>query len=690
VQVTPDPQRAIFDASSKRGAGIFWGCAAALCSLVAFWPILGHQFVNWDDDKLILNNEHFRGLGPKQLEWMFTTFLMGHYEPITWLSYGVDYLMWGLAPRGYHLTNLFWHVLNALVFLALSRRLLKHAGFGSGSESSCWVAAGLSAIVFAVHPLRVESVAWVSERRDVLSGFFYLAALFCYVRFVEGSKKGGHSRGWFGVSMAAYALSLLSKPTAIGLPVILVLLDWYPLRRFDDRMRKSDDGMRGLAWEKVPFVLLALGGAICAVVAQRHGDTLASLAEHSVASRLLSFGYGLSFYVLKSLIPFHLSPLVPMPSRLAAGQAALAIAGALGIGAVLGVGWRYRKARPAVVVAASYVLLLLPVAGLAQIGPQLVADRYSYLSCMGLSIALGALLAACWAWAHAFDRGLGSVAVVLGIVVLGLLCIRTRSQVAVWRDSESLWTHVLREFPNSEIAHVNLANVLAESGQLERADRHFRAAIALRPSMSQAHYGLGMTSHELGDLRGSIASFRRVLELRPDDVDAWNNLGGAQLESGDAASAVQSLRRVAELLPESAKIQYNLGSAEAAAGDEVAAVRAWRRALALALDSRQILETLAWHLATSGDESLRDGPEALRLANRALQLGGARDANSWDVLAAAQAELGQWTDAVHSAERAVGLAKAQSVPGKAVEIEARLREYRVERPYRMPDSRLDK
>src|SRR5881296_3101655 len=284
----------------------------ALLTLTAFLPTLQNQFVAWDDDKNFLKNPHYRGLGWSHLRWMWTTFNLGHYIPLTWMTLGLDYVLWGMNPVGYHLTSLLLHAANAVVFFFIARRLLTLA-LPSPSERghALAVAAGFAALVFAIHPLRVESVAWVTERRDVLSGLFYLSAIVIYLWACEGGARG---RGWYWLSVAAFVFALLSKSMVVNLPVVLLILDAYPLQRLGGSLGWWSEPARRIYVEKIPFVLLAAAASAIAVMAQSSVHAAISLAQLSVAGRLAISTYGLSFYLWKMVAPVNLSPLYELPS----------------------------------------------------------------------------------------------------------------------------------------------------------------------------------------------------------------------------------------------------------------------------------------------------------------------------------------------------------------------------------------
>src|SRR2546428_8194385 len=290
----------------------FWLVPAliALVTFAAFLPVLQNQFVDWDDQRNFLDNHHYRGLGWTHLRWMWTTH-QGHYIPLTWMTLGLDYLLWGMNPVGYHLTSLLLHAANAVVFFFVVRRLLTRA-LSSHSEHGYAraVSSEVAALVFAIHPLRVESVVWVTERRDVLSGLFYLLTVLLYLRAGE---REGRGRGWYWLSVAAFVCALFSKSMVVNLPVVLLILDVYPLRRLGGVVGWLSESARRVYVEKIPFVLLAAAASAIALMAQLSHDTMVSVVRLSALGRLAVSVYGLSFYLWKTVVPVNLSPLYERP-----------------------------------------------------------------------------------------------------------------------------------------------------------------------------------------------------------------------------------------------------------------------------------------------------------------------------------------------------------------------------------------
>src|SRR3989449_1249970 len=258
-------------------------------TLFPYTTLFRSQFVNWDDEENFLDNPHYRGLGWTHLRWMWTTHL-GHYIPLTWMTLGLDYLLWGMNPLGYHLTNLLLHAANAVVFFFVVRRILTLALLGASERGlALAVSAGFAALVFAIHPLRVESVAWATERRDVLSGLLYLLTILVYLR---ASERGERGRGWYWGAVAVFVLALLSKSMVVNLPVVLLILDVYPLRRLGGALGWWREPARRVYVEKIPFVLLAAAASAVALMAQLSHDTMVSVVQLSAPGRLAVSVYG--------------------------------------------------------------------------------------------------------------------------------------------------------------------------------------------------------------------------------------------------------------------------------------------------------------------------------------------------------------------------------------------------------------
>jgi tetratricopeptide (TPR) repeat protein len=501
------------------------GAAGLTCMI--FLPALGGGFLPWDDEANLVVNRAWRGLGPSQLGWMLTTFHKGHWIPVTWLSFALDHVLWGMDPRGYHLTNVLVHGANAGLVCLLAMRLLEG---GRGVEGAARLAGGAAAaLAFALHPLRVESVAWVTERRDVLSAFFCLVSLLAYLRAVR-EEAVWRSR-WYWLALGAFALSLGSKSMAVSLPVVLLILDMYPLAR-------GRGAWRLRLIEKTPFALLSLLVAGVAMVAVRSGGSASSLADLGVAQRLAISSYSIVFYLWKTLVPVGLSPLYELPLKLDPRAPVYLLSMTLVI-AITGAALALRRPRPWLLAAwAAYVVMLLPVVGIAHNGPQIAADRYTYLPCLPWAILLGGIVALLW-------RGAWAIPVVA--VALGFLAWLTVGQIRVWHDPETLWTHALLASP-SAIAHSSLGIVLDERGRPDEAIAHFQQALRVNPRLAHAENNWGITLAKQERWEEAARHFEAALRLSADYAEAHANLAVALGRLGRYAEAQRHLEQARALL----------------------------------------------------------------------------------------------------------------------------------------------
>lgn len=596
--------------------------AVALITFIAFLPALGNGFVNWDDDKLLLENYHFRGFGAQQLKWMFTTTYMGHYHPLTWLSLAADYRLWKLNPAGYHLGNIILHTLNAALFYLLALRLLSVSSSGrrEPSGAALHLAAALAALLFSVHPLRVESVAWATERRDVLSTFFFIACLINYLRYAAG---GTRKWVWYSVSVALLLLSLLSKAWGITVPVVLIVLDLFPLRRLRWPWGDLTHGRAGTAWlDKIPFALLAGAGAYAAAKAQAGAEIMKPLQEYDLASRVAQSFYGLAFYVWKTFVPAALAPIYEIPLQMdpLAARFVLSAVAVLAIATLL---VAVRKRWPAgLALGASYVILVSPVLGLAQSGPQLAADRYSYVPCMTWAVLGGAALL--WGLRAWLARRLSRVALVpigLGTTsVVVVLAALTWQQTKVWRSSQSLWEHTLKVHPDSWTGHNNLGLTLAKHGKTDEAVSHYAEALRLKPGYLKAHNNLALALAEQGQIDQAIRHFREVLRLHPGHYKAHNNLGLMLEQQARTDQAIEHYNEAVQLNPDFWEAHSNLGVALAKKGRYEQGIAHCREAARLRPDSSKVHSNLGIALVQQGrfDEGMAHYAKALQLEPESL------------------------------------------------------------------------
>src|SRR2546426_2922968 len=529
----------------------------ALVTFAAFLPTLRNQFVTWDDPTNFLDNPHYRGLGWTHLRWMWTTH-RGHYIPLTWMTLGLDYLLWGMNPSGYHLTSLLLHAVNAVVFFLVGRRLLTLALPGPSERGHALaISAGFAALVFAIHPLRVESVAWVTERRDVLSGLFYLLTILAYLRACEREE---HGRRWYWMSVAVFVCALLSKSIVVNLPVVLVILDIYPLRRLGGSIGWWSEEAHRVYVEKIPFVLLAAAASAIAVMAQSSVNAAASMTQLSVLGRLAVSAYGLSFYLWRMIVPLNLSPLYELPPTVNPWAMPFLLSYGLVL-AITAIALALRRRVPGLLAAwVAYIVVLLPVLGIFQSGPQIAADRYTYLAGLGWAILAGAGLLSCWRSSRRSKTGTPATWLLAGIafcVVVGL-GVLTWNQVQIWHDSERLWTHVLAIDPQSSIAENNLGIVRADQKKRAEASEHYQRALQIVPEYAQAHYNLGVALAQQGKPAEAIEHYRQALQIKPDSAEAHTNWGTALAQQGKLAEANEHFRQALRINPDFAQARSNL------------------------------------------------------------------------------------------------------------------------------------
>ena len=547
----------------------------ALVVLAAFWPTLRGDFVHWDDDANFLNNPHFRGLDWRNLRWMFTTLHMSNYQPLSWIVSALGFSLWGMHPFGYHATSLAFHVLNAVLFYLVAVRLLRLAA-PAADAAALSIPAAFAALCFALHPLRVEPVAWLSGQHDLLAGAFYLLAILCYLRACSDEAR---RRRWLWRCTALFAAAMLCKVNGITLPFVLLLLDIYPLRRLSADPRQWWQPQPRRVWlEKLPLLAVALAAGLLGLVA-RHQTAV--LPHSSLAFRIEQAGYGLAFYLGKTMVPVRLLPFYPIPLDLQLPLATVAASAALVVvlSALL---VALRRAWPGALVAWTYyVVTLLPVLGLISFSTQLAADRYTYLP--GMAWALlggGAVLAAL---SRMGSRGRRLLVTGLAAVLLLLAGLSWR-QSRLWHDSETLFRYTLSLNPNIPEVRNDLGFVLVNQRQTEAGMTEYRKALALKPDFTRAMNNLGLALIGQGRYAEASTQYRKALALEPDYAFGHNNLGLALMYLGQTAEALGHFQRAVDLVPEYVVAHNNLGGALLSLGRVDEAIAQFQKALELRPD----------------------------------------------------------------------------------------------------------
>jgi tetratricopeptide (TPR) repeat protein len=496
-----------------------------LATFVVYLPSLGNGFTNWDDPEYVTGN---RLVSAPDLGAILTTPVQGNYHPLTIVSLALNYKISGYEPSSYHWLNVLLHVANTgLVFAfiwSLSAGRLKTAAATS--------------LLFGIHPMHVESVAWVSERKDVLYAFFYLLGLILYLRYARTRRLGT-----LGVCLAVFVLSLASKPAAVVFPVTLLLLDLFEARRDWSRM----------ILEKVPFFALSLGAGLLTLQAQRMVGAVENPVASTALSNALYASYGGLMYVVSLFLPFRLSAVYPYPPN---GPGPATWVAAVVMWAVIpALLFAFRRLRPLLFGWAFFLVNIALVLQFLSVGQVLMADRYTYVPYIGLLLALTWWLDEAAAPGHP-DGGWGVSAIV--IVLLIPICLwQTWVRCGVWKDSETLWRDTISKYP-SAVAHNNLGNTLARKGDIAGATANYREAIRLDPRYARAHGNLGRALGLQGRMSESIAEYREALRLKEDFVDARVNLAASLAMQGQLDEAMTHLRRVLELDPAHAEARFNL------------------------------------------------------------------------------------------------------------------------------------
>jgi len=583
------------------------GLRFAICTaLVAItWAIFGqtrgHEFVNYDDLLYVVENQHVRaGLNWHGIVWALTHVHSQNWHPVTSMSHMLDCQFFGLRSGAHHLVNVLFHSAGAvLLFLVLEQMTGGPSGTGT-IWSSAFVAA-----IFAVHPLRVESVAWIAERKDVLSGVFFMLTLIAYVRYTRKPTPARY------VTMSIlFACGLMSKPMLVTLPIILLLLDYWPLKRFE---RST---ITRLVVDKVPLFALSIASCVATLLAQNFalGSTELLPLKWRITNAIVTyFDYIRQMFWPVGLIPFYIHPEDRLPIwRL--------LVAAIVLVAVTGVAFARRRKNPYISSGWFwYIVMLVPVVGIVQVGLQGRADRYTYLPEIGLCIALVWLigdLTKSWQQRQIF---LGAAAA----LVLGSLSILSWKQTRHWHDSETLWSYTLTITPESDVAHAGLAGILLVRGQTNAAIEHYERALSRRDGNVAAHYGLAIALASERKVDAAIGHFQKALSIQPDNIQVSNYLGALFASKGELSSAIT----------------------------------AWRQTLAFDPDNATATSQLAWVLATASDAKFRDGQEAIVLAQRVIRSDG-ENPIVLRTLAAALAESNRFTEAAETAERGERIAEA--------------------------------
>ena len=587
--------------------------ALAAITVVAFLPALDNGYVNWDDDKNFLDNPHFRGLGLNQVVWAFTTFWLGVYQPLAWLLFSAQYLARGLDPFVFHATSLALHTANALALYGMTAAILARVRPDptTGGRRRRALCAAMASALYAVHPLRVEAVAWASCQPYLPCALFSLLSVWAYVK--AGEAWPGRHRGWLAASFVLFAAALFSHAVAVGLPAALLILDAYPLERHGlchDGAREHV-GRQALC-EKLPFA--ALSAAVVALAIAARGQSLSTVHQSGPAASLAHGCHGLWFYLARTCWPHDLAAVYPAPRHVdwRTTPFAQAIVATVAISLL---GYALRRRFPGLLACwLCYVAILGPNSGLVRVNDQVAADRYGYLSMTVWVVLTAGLMESTWRrWAG--RRGI-AVAVTAMVTLLAILVCLSRQQCRTWRDSETLWTHALTHGADSSaVAHYNLGLVLQRQGRLATAASHYLESLRLDPDDAEAQNNLGVVLQRQGKLEAAAAHYSAALRLKPDSVDAHYNLGTILSRQGRFAEAEARYTEAVRLRPGFALAYNNLGADLFRQGRYAEAAARFAQSLRLDPGRADTHNNLGLALARLGnhDEAAAQYAEALRI-----------------------------------------------------------------------------
>ena len=595
-------------------AGVTW---------LVFSQTLWHDFINYDDPHYVYENTKITGgLSISGIAWAFSHIHSLNWHPMTTISHMLDCQLYGLKAGWHHFTNVLLHTLAAmLLFLALQQM-----------TGAVWRSAFVAA-VFAIHPLRVESVAWIAERKDVLSGVFFMLTLLAYVNYVRLPRIRGYL-----VVVFLFACGLMSKPMLVTLPFVLLLLDYWPLNRIKDQLWKR-------VAEKIPLIALSAVSSVITFLVQK--SAVGQTEELPIFERINNAVVSYVLYIWQMLWPVNLAVFYPHPeNRLPPWEivCCLLVVMCITVAAIA-----LRTHRPYLLTGWLWYLgMLVPVIGLVQVGWQGRADRYTYLPQIGLYIA------ATWGVANltALHRHRRATLSTVAVLVIAALSSCAWVQTSYWRNSETLFRHALAVTTNNDVAENNLGIVFLGQGKLDEAISLLQSAVDLRSDNSPAHENLAKALLQKGEVDNALVHYRKLLELQPDNIEVHNIVGTVLIQQ----------HRIRE------------------------GVEEWRKGLAIDPNNGNAMSNLAWVFATSPDDSLRDGAKAVQFAEQALRISGGRIPIIFRTLAAAYAESGQFSEARQTAQRGIELANSQGNSALAAELQGNIALYQERQPLR--DSNL--
>ncbi|MGD0884704.1 MAG: tetratricopeptide repeat protein [Thermodesulfovibrionales bacterium] len=590
---------------------IILAASVAVVTFIVFLPALQNEFLNWDDEVYVFDNPNIYLLNTTFFRWAFFDFYQSNWHPLTWISHAMDYAVWGLNPLGHHLTNIVLHAVNTFIVVLLITRLIeiyKERMITEGStafldQRKILMSGGVTGLLFGLHPVHVESVAWVAERKDLLCALFFLLSIMVYTKYmsfgdketVQRKAKSRFLNKHYLFSLCFFALALLSKPMAVSLPVVLLILDWYPFKKI-----QSLKTFGTAVINKLPFIVLSLISAVLTIQAHRAGVAMNLMKFVPLASRMLVAAKSLIVYLGKMILPINLIPYYPYPQDVSRLPVAYLLSSAVVVGITMICVVIAKRQRILLSVWCYYVVTLIPVLGIVQVGAQSMADRYTYLPSLGPFLVMGLITAEIYERVTNLEHWrliLRIVGVIAAIVMLVSMSYGTLQQIGVWKNSLVFWNYVIEKEPGRvPLAHNNLGNAYQSKGLYDMAIEQYQTALRLMPDYAEARYNLGNTYQSKGQLDMAIEQYQTALRLKPDYAKAQNNLGVAYASKGQLDMGMEQFQLALRLKPDYADAHCNLGIIYKRKGLKSEAIRELETALEIRPNfakARQVLASIA-------------------------------------------------------------------------------------------------
>lgn len=581
-----------------------------------YLPALQNGFVNWDDPEYVYENRNIQKINFRFLEWTLSAVVAALWHPLTLFSLAIDYAFWGHNPVGYHLTNNIFHTLNTLLVFILVMKIFSlhealrtiEKGRQISNSNMPIISAFVTALLFGIHPLHVESIAWVSERKDLLCAFFFLLTLLAYLGYAAADTKR-KKVGYYLLCLVLFIFALMSKPMAVSLPMVLLILDFFPLGRLTKKEKLWN--LREIAIEKVPFFLLSLFASLSTIWAHQAHKLLQGQDAFPFKLRIFNAIQAFIFYLVKMALPFNLAPYYPFPVKINSFIFPLLALLAITLFSLL----ILKRSKLFFSVWLYYIITLIPVIGIIKVGGHAMADRYMYLPSIGpfllVGLGIGTMLER--------SKKLYRILIFVVLAFLSALLIdKTLKQIAVWRDSVTLWSYQVKIFPQTALAYVNRGIAFSNTGSYyeaikdyttavklslqdwsayynrgiayrglgdnEKAIKDYTAAIKLNPQNENIYYNRGIAYGNLGNYEKAIEDYTAAIKLNPQDVRPYNNRATAYSILGSFQQAIADLKKAISLKPEDGRPYFNLGLVYLQTGDTESAKVYLNKAASLGLE----------------------------------------------------------------------------------------------------------